>query len=142
MKMRVTLHGVSYEVEVDILDDVEGHGSLSGVPSVPKFVQSHPMPTNQSGDGILPPPSRAAAGAAAAAAANAGGKTIISPVGGTIVEVKVKADESVKTGQELLIIEAMKMQTSINSPVDAVIKSVNVSAGDTVRESQVLIEFR
>mgnify|MGYP002508155901 CR=1 FL=1 len=63
-------------------------------------------------------PSRAAAGAAAAAAANAGGKTIISPVGGTIVEVKAKAGDAVKSGQELLILEAMKMQTSINSPVD------------------------
>lgn len=142
MKMKITLHGVAYEVEVELLDEVEGYGTLSGMPPVPRFVQSHPMPTNQSNDGILPPPSRAAAGAAAAAAANAGGKTIISPVGGTIVEVKVKAGDTVKSGQELLILEAMKMQTSINSPVDGTIKSINVSAGDTVRESQVLVEFQ
>lgn len=140
MKMKITLHGVAYEVEVELLDEVEGYGTLSGMPPVPRFVQSHPMPTNQSNDGILPPPSRA--GAAAAAAANAGGKTIISPVGGTIVEVKVKAGDTVKSGQELLILEAMKMQTSINSPVDGTIKSINVSAGDTVRESQVLVEFQ
>ena len=140
MKMKITLHGVAYEVEVELLDEVEGRGTLSGMPPVPRFVQSHPMPTNQSNDGILPPPSRA--GAAAAAAANAGGKTIISPVGGTIVEVKVKAGDTVKSGQELLILEAMKMQTSINSPVDGTIKSINVSAGDTVRESQVLVEFQ
>ena len=131
MKIKITLHGVAYEVEVEILDDVEGYGTLSGIPPVPRFVQSQPMPTNQSNDGILPPPSRAAAGAAAAAAANAGGKTIISPVGGTIVEVKLKAGDTVKKGQEILILEAMKMQTSIN-----------VSAGDTVRESQVLVEFQ
>ena len=140
MKMKITLHGVAYEVEVELLDEVEGYGTFSGMPPVPRFVQSHPMPTNQSNDGILPPPSRA--GAAAAAAANAGGKTIISPVGGTIVEVKVKAGDTVKSGQELLILEAMKMQTSINSPVDGTIKSINVSAGDTVRESQVLVEFQ
>ncbi len=139
MKMKITLHGVAYEVEVELLDEVEGYGTLSGLPPVPRFVQSHPMPTNQSNDGILPPPSRAAAGAAAA---NAGGKTIISPVGGTIVEVKAKAGDAVKSGQELLILEAMKMQTSINSPVDGTIKSINVSAGDTVRESQVLVEFQ
>lgn len=138
MKMKITLHGVAYEVEVELLDEVEGYGTLSGLPPVPRFVQSHPMPTNQSNDGILPPPSRAAAGAAA----NAGGKTIISPVGGTIVEVKAKAGDAVKSGQELLILEAMKMQTSINSPVDGTIKSINVSAGDTVRESQVLVEFQ
>ncbi len=138
MKMKITLHGVAYEVEVELLDEVEGYGTLSGLPPVPRFVQSHPMPTNQSNDGILPPPSRAAA----AAAANAGGKTIISPVGGTIVEVKAKAGDAVKSGQELLILEAMKMQTSINSPVDGTIKSINVSAGDTVRESQVLVEFQ
>ena len=112
MKMKITLHGVAYEVEVELLDEVEGYGTLSGLPPVPRFVQSHPMPTNQSNDGILPPPSRAAAGAA------------------------------VKSGQELLILEAMKMQTSINSPVDGTIKSINVSAGDTVRESQVLVEFQ
>lgn len=145
MKMRVTVHGVSYEVEVDILDEPETYNSLSGVPSMARFVQSQPMPTNQSDDGILPPPSRAAAGAAAAAAAaaaNAGGKTIISPVGGTIIEVKAKAGDSVTAGQEILILEAMKMHTSIKSPVDAVIKSINVSAGETVRESQVLVEFQ
>ena len=88
MKMKITLHGVAYEVEVEILDDVEGYGTLSGIPPVPRFVQSQPMPTNQSNDGILPPPSRAAAGAAAAAAPNAGGKTIISPLGATIVDVQ------------------------------------------------------
>lgn len=142
MKMRVTVHGVSYEVEVDILDEPETYNSLSGIPSMARFVQSQPMPTNQSDDGILPPPSRAAASAAAAAAANAGGKTIISPVGGTIIEVKAKAGDSVTVGQEILILEAMKMHTSIKSPVDAVIKSINVSAGETVRESQVLVEFQ
>lgn len=137
MKMKVTVRGVSYDVDVEILD---GGNNVSAA-QAPKFVQSHSSPTNQSSDGILPPPSRAAAGAAHAAAANAGGKTIISPVGGTIVEVKVKAGESVKVGQELLILEAMKMQTSINSPSDSVIKAVNVTPGATVRESQVLIEF-
>lgn len=141
MKMKITLHGVAYEVEVEILDDVEGYGTLSGIPPVPRFVQSQPMPTNQSNDGILPPPSRAAA-AAAAAASTAGGKTIISPVGGTIVEVKAKASDTVKKGQEILILEAMKMQTSIQAPFDGTIKSINVSAGDTVRESQVLVEFQ
>lgn len=141
MKMKITLHGVVYEVEVEILDDVEGYGTLSGIPPVPRFVQSQPMPTNQSNDGILPPPSRAAAAAAAAASA-AGGKTIISPVGGTIVEVKAKAGDTVKKGQEILILEAMKMQTSIQAPFDGTIKSINVSAGDTVRESQVLVEFQ
>ena len=53
-----------------------------------------------------------------------------------------KTTAQVKSGQELLILEAMKMQTSINSPVDGTIKSINVSAGDTVRESQVLVEFQ
>lgn len=142
MKMRVTVHGVSYEVEVDILDEPESYNSLSGVPPMSRFLQSQPMPTNQSDDGILPPPSRVAAGAAAAAASNAGGKTIISPVGGTIIEVKLKAGDSVTKGQEIMVLEAMKMHTSIKSPVDAVIKSINVSAGDTVRESQVLVEFQ
>ena len=142
MKMKITLHGVAYEVEVELLDEVEDYGTLSGIPPVPRFVQSQPMPTNQSNDGILPPPSRAAAGAAAAAAANAGGKTIISPVGGTIIEVKAKAGDAVKAGQELLVLEAMKMHTAINSPVDGTIKYINVSAGDTVRESQVLVEFQ
>ena len=137
MKMKVTVRGVSYDVEVEILD---GGNNVSAA-QAPKFVQSQGSPTNQSNDGILPPPSRAAAGAAHAAAANAGGKTIISPVGGTIVDVKVKAGDSVKEGQELLILEAMKMQTAINSPYDSVIKAVNVTPGATVRESQVLIEF-
>jgi methylmalonyl-CoA carboxyltransferase small subunit len=66
---------------------------------------------------------------------------VISPIAGTVMEVKCRAGDEVKNGQELLVIEAMKMETAISAPRDGKVKSVPVAAGDSVRENQLLVEF-
>ena len=62
----------------------------------------------------------------------AGAETINSPMPGNILDVKVAAGDSVKSGKILLILEAMKMENEIVSPRDGVIASVHVGKGDTV----------
>jgi propionyl-CoA carboxylase alpha chain len=59
-------------------------------------------------------------------------KSIISPMPGSIVSVSVEAGQTVTEGQELLIVEAMKMQNMIKSEVEGKIKRVNVKAGQSV----------
>lgn len=59
-------------------------------------------------------------------------KSIISPMPGAIVSVSVEPGQNVVDGQELCIVEAMKMQNIIKSERDGVIKSVNIKAGDSV----------
>lgn len=134
MKMKITLHGVAYEVEVEVLDEGEGfYGANASVPQVPRVIQSSPAPAYNT--------SPAAHHAPHHGPASSSDKAVTSPVGGTIVEVKLRNGDKVTKGQEILVLEAMKMHTAIAAPADGVIKSIPVAAGDTVREGQVLVEF-
>jgi biotin carboxyl carrier protein len=60
---------------------------------------------------------------------------------GLIVDLHVKAGDSVNPGDALLILEAMKMENLIKASAQSVVKSVRVKKGDSVEKNQVLIEF-
>ena len=68
-------------------------------------------------------------------------RSILSPMPGAVVSVSVAPGDKVVDGQELCIIEAMKMQNILKSEREGVIKSVNVKAGDSVAVDELLIEF-
>lgn len=142
MKMKITLHGVAYEVDVEVLDEGDGFyagaAGASSLPQAPRIIPSVPAPTNVTSP-VGVPPRLPEAGTTPSAAA--GNQQVTAPVGGIIVEVKTRAGDHVKKGDELLILEAMKMHTSITAPIDGQIKSISVAAGDTVRENQVLVEL-
>ena len=67
--------------------------------------------------------------------------TMPAPMPGAIVSVSVEPGQIVSEGQELFVIEAMKMQNIIKSQVEGKIKRVNVKAGVSVSVDQLLIEF-
>ena len=69
------------------------------------------------------------------------GKTLTSPLPGTIVEVFVKKGDMVEIGKVILIVEAMKMKNSIRSTRTGTVAEVLVSAGQTVAHKQALVEF-
>jgi len=60
---------------------------------------------------------------------------------GLIVEVTCVVGDKVKSGQQVVILEAMKMQNPLNSPIDGEVKSIFVKAGDSVAVGQVLIDI-
>ena len=64
-----------------------------------------------------------------------------APIPGVIVEISVKAGDKVKYGQELCVLEAMKMKNSIRAGRDGVIKEICASVGDHVSQGQILIEL-
>jgi propionyl-CoA carboxylase alpha chain len=68
-------------------------------------------------------------------------KLLIAPMPGSIVSVAVKAGDQVKAGQELVVMEAMKMQNVLKARDNFKIKKVNVKPGDVVNNEQVMIEF-
>ena len=80
----------------------------------------------------------AAAPVATPVAAPTGGKEITAPMPGTILKVNVKVGDTVKSGDVLMILEAMKMENEIMAPADGVVASVNVSAGASVEGGAVL----
>jgi len=77
------------------------------------------------------------------ASPTSGASTVVTaPIPGVIVVVAVKEGETVNKGQELVVLEAMKMKNSIRSNKDAVVVSIKVKVGDHVQHGQALIELK
>ena len=108
-KYRVTVNGTAYEIELEELT------------------------------GAVPAAAPAAAPAAPAPApAPAGGEQITSPMPGNILAVNVAAGDTVKRGQVLMVLEAMKMENEIMCPCDGKVASVNTSKGAAVESGTLL----
>lgn len=76
-----------------------------------------------------------------AALADVTGPVFCAPMGGTVLSVKVKAGDTVKQGQNVIVYEAMKMENNLASDMAGVVKQVLVSDGDVMSTGQPLIEF-
>lgn len=119
-KYRVNVNGTVYEVE---LEEITGAAA--------------PAPVAAPAAAPAPAPAPAAA-PAPVAAAPANGEKITAPMPGNILSVNVSVGDTVKRGQVLLILEAMKMENEIMSPCDGVIASVNTSKGSAVESGALL----
>lgn len=67
--------------------------------------------------------------------------SIHAPMPGIIIDIQVKKGQKVAEGDALLVLEAMKMENSILSPKDAVVKDILVEVGNTVDKNKLLIDF-
>ena len=126
MKYKITLNGKTYEVEVE-----EGQAML--VDEYEAYKPAAPA--------AAPAPAPAPAAAPKAAAGAAGAVSVKAPMPGNILDVKVSAGASVKAGDVLVILEAMKMENEILAPQDGTVASVNVNKGDTVNSGDVLVSM-
>ncbi|MBE6862045.1 MAG: biotin/lipoyl-binding protein [Ruminococcus sp.] len=129
MKYKVTLNGKTYEVEVEagkavLLDEYEALAPAKEAPApVATAVAAAPAPA-----------------AAPAAPVNlAAGETVNAPMPGNILRVDVKEGDKVKSGQILVILEAMKMENEIVAPKDATVVQVATSKGAVVETGTPLI---
>jgi len=127
-KFMINVNGKSYEVEVEEIKD--------GVTAAASAAT--PKPAAPAAAPKAAPAPAAKPAAAAPAAVPAGASTVTAPMPGTILSVNVKAGDTVKKGQVLCILEAMKMENEIMSGADGKIVSVNVNQGDSVSTGQVL----
>ena len=66
---------------------------------------------------------------------------IKAPMPGLVLDIKVKIGDEVKKGDQILILEAMKMENILKSPGDGVVKAIKVNVKDNVEKGQVLLEF-
>lgn len=116
----VTVNGVSYEVSVEEVEE-----SQSAVQAAVKTVSAAAA--------------KPAAAPAKKVSSGAGGAVKVSaPMPGKIITVKKSSGASVKKGEVILILEAMKMENEIVAPQDGVIASVDVAAGDAVEAGDIL----
>lgn len=134
MKLKITVHGVAYEVDVEVLDAGDGFPAATGGP-LPKVAPTQGMsPVAQATHPASSAPS-------ASKASDASGGVVTSPIAGTVLEIKCAAGDSVKADAPLLVVEAMKMETTIAAPQAGVVKTVEVAVGDAVREGHILVRF-
>jgi methylmalonyl-CoA carboxyltransferase small subunit len=68
-------------------------------------------------------------------------KVCRSPVSGIVVRVAAQVGQSLQTGDILLVLEAMKMETNITAPSAGKIAAISVNQGDSVQAGQVVVEF-
>lgn len=120
MRYVVNLNGKKYEVDVSESDAVLLNIS-DAAPVAP-----------------VAAPVQAAPAAAPVAQSTAEGAKVLSPMPGTILEVKVQNGQAVKAGDVMFILEAMKMENDIVAPQDGTVKQIVVSKGASVDTDAVL----
>lgn len=106
---------------------------------------AHVVTTTTAQPGLPPSPLKqpqvAAAAPPASPTASSNSHSVLAPIPGVIVSVAVQAGASVQAGQELCVLEAMKMRSPIRSPRAGVIAAVRVAVGQQVKHRDVLVEY-
>ena len=85
------------------------------------------------------PVAAAPAAPAPAAAPVADGTKVTAPMPGTILDIKVAVGDTVKSGQAICVLEAMKMETPVKAPQDGTVATVDVAKGESVDSGKVLV---
>ena len=120
-KYNITVNGTTYEVLVEEAD---------GAATAPAYSAPVAAP-------VAAPKAQPAAKAPATSGA-AGAVKVTAPMPGTILDVKVSVGQSVKKGDVICVLEAMKMENDIPAPQDGVIASINIQKGASVAAGDVL----
>lgn len=128
----ITVNGVTYTVNVEEV----GAAVASAPVAAPAPVAAAPAPAPAPAP-VAPQPK--AAPAAPKASGTAGAVAVKAPMPGNIVKINVKVGDSVKKGDVLAVLEAMKMENDICAPNDAVVASVEVAQGAAVDTDAVIV---
>ena len=137
---KYTIDGNKYEVAINEVSDTTAKVTVNGEEYTVEWekpVEEKPVIKVQ--PVAAKPAAAPAAAPAARPAAPVSGNAIKTPLPGVIIDVKVKSGDTVKKGDTVVILEAMKMENNINADRDGKVVSVQVAKGDTVADGAVLI---
>ena len=126
MKLRITIDGKIYAADVELLEEIEDEGvpgsdenpDPNANPAPGAYRPTHPTEEHSADDRLYR-----------------------SPVTGLVIKVNVNSGQTVRSGEVMLVLEAMKMETSIVAHHSGRVKSVHAAAGDSVKMHQMLIEL-
>ena len=116
-RLKVTVEGTAYQVTVEPLADDAPEIAPTQLPAAaPAPLTAAPLPAT-------------------------GGAPVPSPLAGKVVSIDAKQGQSVNEGDQLMVLEAMKMNTYIYAPKSGQITSIEASEGETVEEGQTLLNM-
>ena len=130
MKLQIGIDGKTYELEVEVIE--EDHGSrprslvspYSSTPTTVTLAPCAPAPVAGADEGPVND-----------------GKVCRSPVSGVVIRINVQVGQELQANDLIMVLEAMKMETSVTAPFAGKIKSIKAVQGDGVKVNQVLVEF-
>lgn len=126
MKLRITLEGRTYDVDVELVEE----------PQTPPQAPAANLPLRRPPSVPLPPPPPRNR-----RAPRSDEKTCRSPLAGVVVSIAVAIGQKVEKNDLLVVIEAMKMESKILALGPGTVKTVGVTAGEAVKPGQILIEL-
>jgi methylmalonyl-CoA carboxyltransferase small subunit len=126
LKLKITVNGKVYEVEVDV--------------SEPETLSPAYVPPVGQARVPAAPPSTPPTQAGPPSVADEG-KVCRSPIAGTVAKIPIQVGQTIKVNDVLMILEAMKMETVITAPIAGKIAKINANIGEFVQSGQVLVEF-
>ncbi|GHU87725.1 acetyl-CoA carboxylase biotin carboxyl carrier protein subunit [Bacteroidia bacterium] len=129
------INGNTYKVVINNIVDTVAEVEVNGTP----YKVEMDKPTKKQVVTIKRPAQSAVAPIARPQQTAAAAGALRSPLPGTILEILCKAGDTVKRGQKLVVLEAMKMENAINADRDGVVKEVKINKGDSVLEGADLI---
>lgn len=141
-KFKFKIHGAQYDTEIISIENNKAEISINGtiyevevdkeleVSKTPKLMRSVAVPSTD----IHPSQSKTSSPSSPKGAGN-----VKSPLPGVILDIHVRENDTVKIGQKLITLEAMKMENNINSDRDGKVSLIKVSKGDSVMEGDILI---
>ena len=136
------INGNLYNVVIGDIEDNIAHVEVNGTHytvEMEKKPKAAPAPKPVVRPAVKPATAPAAAAPVAKPAAGGAKSGVKSPLPGVILDIKVNVGDEVKKGQTLIILEAMKMENSINADKDGKVAAINVSKGESVLEGTDLV---
>ncbi len=141
-RFKFSILGNQYEVDIQQIEDniatIEVNGQVYEV-EVDKTLQPVKTPKLVRGPMVPSTDSSPATAKTSSPAGPKGGGTIKAPLPGVILSLHVKIGDSVKMGQKVVTLEAMKMENNIDADKEGTVKEIKVAKGDSVMEGDVLI---
>ncbi|HOP51061.1 MAG TPA: biotin/lipoyl-binding protein [Ignavibacteriales bacterium] len=133
-KYNLVVNGNSYEVEV------VSYNGANAVVNVNGETFNVTLP-NQAAPAAAPKATTKKQETKPAAQHSHDANTVVAPIPGTILKILVKPGDTVTAGQDVIILEAMKMENTLKAEKNGKIKAIKVNVGDTVMEGDVLAEI-
>ena len=133
MKLNITVDNKKYEVEVEVADS--SNAPLAAAPRLDTSLRIPAAAPVMPSNGGPKPATNGDSGPVDEA------KVCRSPVSGIVVRVTSQVGQQIQSGDTLLVLEAMKMETNITAPAPGKIKKINVAQGEAVQGGMVLVEF-